>query len=201
VAIGTPVDRGGAAAGGTTSATSASFTPTANSLLIAKGTTKSTTAPATPSIADSLGGTWTTITAAMDGPASSPFIKGRLAYQVVGTDFSNINIATSTTGVPSFALPNAPGATSAVILFYTAHLSTVVTPPAGYTELYDRNHTSSTNHRCEFAYDLSSPAQTGSWSSTTNTNSVGLALEIKEPVSASLAPFMANAAIMPLLGR
>jgi hypothetical protein len=118
-----------------------------------------------------------------------------------GTDFSNINIATSTTGVPSFALPNAPGATSAVILFYTAHLSTVVTPPAGYTELYDRNHTSSTNHRCEFAYDLSSPAQTGSWSSTTNTNSVGLALEIKEPVSASLAPFMANAAIMPLLGR
>jgi hypothetical protein len=147
----------------------------------------------------------------VNGPASNPFIKGRLAYQVVGaspaamtvsatggttsteievieitgagTDFSNINIGTSTTGVPSFSLPNAPTATGAVILFYTAHLSTAVTPPTGYTELYDRNHTSSTNHRCEFAYDLSSPAQTGSWSSTTNTNSVGLALEIKQPAS------------------
>jgi hypothetical protein len=220
VAIGTPVDRGGAAAGGTTSATSASFTPTANSLLIAKATTKATSAPGTPSISDSLGGTWTTISAAVDGPASNPFIKGRLAYQVVGaspaamtvsatggttsteievieitgagTDFSNINIATSTTGVPSFSLPNAPTATGAVILFYTAHLSAVVTQPTGYTELYDRNHTGSTNHRCEFAYDLTSPAQTGSWSSTTNTNSVAVALEIKEPVIAAASLLTPN---------
>jgi hypothetical protein len=69
------------------------------------------------------------------------------------------------------------------------HLANAVTQVATYTELYEGNPTGSSNHRVEFAYDLSSPAQTLSWTST-NTNSVGVAFEVKEPAGSTqnLAP-------------
>lgn len=206
MAIGTPVDRG--RAGGTTSATTASFTPTAGSLLIALVSAKSGSLPSEPGISDSLGGSWTKITD-VDGPASNPFIVGALHYQVVGgspaamtvsatggatstivsvieitgagTDFSNIAVNANTAGDPSCTL-SAPAGTSAVIGWAQGHLSNVITQVATYTELFDSTPVGATNHRVEFAYDLSSPASTLSWTST-NTNSVGVALEIKEPAS------------------
>lgn len=205
MAIGTPVSRGNA--GGTTSATTASFTPTAASTLLTLISSKATSAPS-PSIADSLGGTWTLISA-VNGPASSPFIVGGLYYQVqggspaartvsanggttstvvsvievtgIGTDFSNVAVNTNVAGDPSCTLPNAPGATGAVIGFAVGHLTNAFTQTAGFTEIFDLVPTGSANHRIEFAYDLSSPAQTLAWTST-NTNSVGITLELKEPV-------------------
>jgi hypothetical protein len=209
LAIGTPVDRG--RAGGTTSATTASFTPTANSVLLALISSKAGTAPS-PSISDSLSGTWTLITA-VNGPATNPFIVGGLYYQQVGaspsamtvsatggststvvavievtgcgTDFSNVAVNTNTAGDPSCTLPSAPGATSAVFGFAVGHLSNAFTQTAGFTELYDSIPTGASNHRVEFAYDLSSPAQTLGWTST-ETNSVGVAFEVKEPASGAI---------------
>jgi hypothetical protein len=102
-----------------------------------------------------------------------------------GTDFSNVAVNTNTAGDPSCTLPSAPGATSAVFGFAVGHLSNAFTQTAGFTELYDSIPTGASNHRVEFAYDLSSPAQTLGWTST-ETNSVGVAFEVKEPASGAI---------------
>jgi hypothetical protein len=201
VAIGTPTSRGNA--GGTTSATTASFTPTANSVLLALISTKSTSLPSAPSISDSLGGTWTKITD-VNGPNSSSFIVGALYYQSVGgspaamtvsatggttstvlsvievtgsgTDFSNFNVNTNTAGDPSCTI-TAPAAGNAIFGFAVGHLTNAFTQSTG-TELFDLVPTGASNHRLEFAYSLSPASGALSWTST-NTNSVGVAFEVK----------------------
>jgi hypothetical protein len=205
MAVGSPINRG--LAGGTTSAVTVSFTPTAGSILLALCTTKAASAPGVPTISDSIGGTWDLITNAVTGPASNPFIKGALYRHIVpaspaartvtaagGTtstvisvievtgasyDLSNLAINANTAGDPSCTLPTAPEAASAVFGWCVGHLTAAVTQVGTYTELFDSNPAGGTNHRIEFAYDLSSPAQTLSWTSTL-TNSVGIAVEIKE---------------------
>lgn len=203
MAIGTPVNRG--TAGGTTTATTASFTPGAGDTLLAfVFGRRSTVAPAQPTISDSLGGTWTEIADVTYDTGANPRLRARLFRSVasgsamtvtgaisdgtttgimvvsvsgVGTDFSNFGSNTNAAGDPSITL-TAPGATSAVVGFTAQNATNLVTQVASYTELTE--FTANAAMRGEACYDISSPASTVSWTST-NTLSIGIAVELKEP--------------------
>jgi len=192
--------------GGTTSAVTAAFTPGANCVLLAFAAAKSSTAPSRPVISDSLGGTWTAISTAIDGPATNPFIRGALYYQVIGaspasmtvtaspgatstivavvevpnggTDFTNFAINANTAGDPSCTIAT-PAAGSVVVGFMCGHLNVTVTPSAGFTVLYNALPAGATNHRTEVCYDITSPVATCAWTSTL-TNSVGILVEVKQ---------------------
>lgn len=202
MAIGTPVSRGNV--NGATSATTASFTPNANTFLLAKGCSKSTTTPPAPSITDSLGGTWTKV-GDIIGPNSSVFIVGALWRRAVGgspasmtvsansgqtvtelevvevsgisSDFSNIGTGLDSAGDPSCTLASGPASSSAVISFGCGHLTNVFSV-TGFTKLYDA--TNGSNFRCSCAYILPTGAlATAPWSSS-NTNSASIIVELKD---------------------
>lgn len=202
MAIGTPTlrDASGAIS---SSVTSASFTPAANSILFCwAGNDGSGSPSATPAISDSLGGSWTQIgsTVTLSDLAGALFYRTiggspssmtvtstcsdgeRVTINVfdvtgAGTDFSNTASGTSGTGDPSFSI-SSPAGTSAVFGFAFALGGNNFTPPSGYTELSDTSP-ASTTRRTTTVYDLSSPGTTLTWSST-NGNCVAFAVEIKE---------------------
>lgn len=204
MAIGTPVSRG--TASGTTTGTTGSFTPGAGDTLIAfVFGRKNTSAPAQPTISDSLGGSWTEIIDNTYDPGANPRVRFRAfwntpaasAMTVTGTisdgastgvavlsitgigttDFTNQGTNINAAGDPSVTLTT-PGATSAVLGFAYMTATNVITQAAGFTELVE--FTANTNIQAEICYDISSPAATVSWTST-NTQSVGFGVELKEP--------------------
>lgn len=170
----------GAGATGVT-ATTASFTPVANGLLIAFCMYRGASGTI-PTISDSLGGTWTPVAAGQDGGN----VGGRLFYQETGsspaartvtctstgatqtcisiaivtgagTDFSNydFDIATGETQHLSLA-PYTAG--SMVLAGIVDNAGASQTYPGPYTELYDANL--ATNTRSSMAYQSASTADT-----------------------------------------
>jgi hypothetical protein len=211
-AIGTPVNQftGFSITGAAT--TSSAFTPPADSILIASVFgSQNTTVPAAPTITDSIGLTWTEITdvtydggtnpryrekifwASVGASPSSMTVTGtvtgvpRMSLSVIsitgsGTDFSNNMSSTSPVGDPSATLPSAPGANSAVIGWAIAsNGANAFIQPTGFTELFDLTWPSNAGDT-EFVYDLTSPTQTLSWTST-NLKTMGIAIEVKEPAA------------------
>lgn len=204
MAIGTPVNRG--VAGGTTTATTSSFTPSADDLLICiVHGRRNTSLPAQPTISDSLGGTWTEVIDQSYDPGANPRVRARMFRQRIGgspasmtvtgtisdgtitgvgvisvsgasDDLSNVVANNNATGDPSCTVAAVAG-TSAVAGFCACNATNLVTQVAGFTELFDTTINAAMQLEC--AYDLSSPSTTLSWTST-NTNTIGIAFEIKE---------------------
>jgi hypothetical protein len=146
VALGTPTSPVGRA-GGTTSCTTDSFTPTSNALLIAFiATRKSGGPPATPTISDSADLTWSEVSLLATDFSSSPDFTSRVMValapaspssmtitanctdstgiglcitEVTGgsTTVTNVATGTDTAGDPSATLGSAPAATSCVLSF------------------------------------------------------------------------------------
>src|SRR6185436_18986903 len=79
-----------------TSFTSASFTPSANSILIAFGNAR-TGAAAIPAITDSLGGTWTTVPGT-NLSVGAGNLKTILAYQTVGGSPASMTVTVTSAG-------------------------------------------------------------------------------------------------------
>lgn len=69
---------------GTTPATSASFTPTANSTIIVFSFCTSGSSLRGATVSDSIGGTWTQIGGNFDGPGASQFCRARMHYHLPG---------------------------------------------------------------------------------------------------------------------
>lgn len=209
MAIGTPTLR--QVAGAVTTATTASFTPTANSKLFAWGSCGENSAtPATkPTISDSLGGSWTEIgeiaysgtgfswdavlwyqeiggspssmTVTVTGANDNAQV---VTYDItgVGDDFSNQSTATSATGDPSGSLSSF--STGGAGFGHTAAVgNNNFTPPSGYTELYDASPPTTTTRRHSVVYDLTSPGTTLTWASN-NVETVAFLVEFKEATSA-----------------
>lgn len=164
-----------------TSVVTGSFTPTANSLLIAFTMFRGSSG-AIPTISDSLGGTWTPVAAGQDGG----FVGGRLFYQEVGsspaartvtvnsagatqtavaiaeftgagTDFSNYDFDITTGENQQVVL--APYSTGSMVFAgIIDNAGSAQTYPGPYTELYDANL--ATNTRSSMAYQSAATADT-----------------------------------------
>lgn len=209
MAIGTPTSR--ATATGTTSAiNSGSITIPAGELVFVQfgqGNAASGT-PAAGTIGDTAGWSWTVArddigatsgstrtrqqiwTAVSNGSANTitctPGTNGATCGLIVSSvsgamnDTSNSQAGASNTGDPSATLPSAPGSTSAGFGFaYIGGGPTTLNPPSGFTELVEITPSGTRAHVC---YDLSSPSQTCTWS-TSGISSVGAYIEIKEPLA------------------
>jgi len=190
-----------------TSFTSASFTPSANELLIAFMSAR-TSAAAIPSITDSLGNTWTLVPGTnISGGAGG--IKGSMYYWQVGaspsamtvtvtsagaigcsllvvgytggdTDTSNVGVNSNAAGDPAPSAPSAMATTSTGLAFsnQNAGAAPTATPSAqGYSSVV--NSLPATNLRHTLFTDNASPAQSVSWVST-GTDSIGVLWELKE---------------------
>jgi hypothetical protein len=211
VALGTPTSRATVSAN-TTGATTASFTPAANSTLIAWFTGRRTSGiPGSPSISDSLGGTWTTIANVGNDFASSPDLVVFIARRTIGgspasmtvtcsttnagqvcmgvfditgadTDFSNTGSGTNTAGDPSATLGSAPAGTSTVIGVFGGAGTNNPTVPTGFTEIHNDPDAALIG---QASYDATSPGQGAHAWSSTNTNAIGVVFEIKEAAAAT----------------
>lgn len=216
MAIGTPIHRGNG--GGSTSAVTGSFTPTAGATLLAFVTgLRSTTLPANPTVSDSAGLTWVERGAVDYNPGANRRMKSRLFVATVGgspssmtvtgacsdgtettvtvtevtgvgSDFSNVITGTNSAGDPSGTL--AAFSTGGVgIGFAAMQGSGGSTPPSGYTELYDATISANgQSRRNTTVYDLTSPGTALSFSSS-NTYSTMIGLELKEPYYANAVEF------------
>ncbi|MDX0921805.1 hypothetical protein GOE04_11560 [Sinorhizobium medicae] len=189
------------------SVTTASFTPTANALLIAFCAGRGSSATI-PTISDSLGGTWTPIGTGNDAGN----VTGRLFYQVAGaspsamtvtvnttggtqaavgvievsgagTDFSNYQVGINAAGDPSVTM-GAYTAGSRVMVFGIGNAGAAWTSPTGFTELFDSEV--ATNLRLVPSYNDSSASTSLSWVSTA-TDSIGFGLEIKEAAAGAIS--------------
>lgn len=208
MALGTPTLKGSAGASGT-SATTASFTPTANALLLAIGAAR-IAAGVPPTITDSLGGTWTQVHADADQEFGA--INGNIYYQVVGsspsamtvtatstgalhtglhvveitgagTDFTNFVFDTDAAGDPSLTMA-AFDASSLCMAFCVGNAGgSGYTQPSGYTELLDTAIT--TNLRMNSSYDVSSPGTAHTWTGV-STDTIAYGLEIKVAPSGTI---------------
>lgn len=92
---------------------------------------------------------------------------GTIVQSASGEDLAN--------GDPPFAFGSAPGATNVTMVGASFGGSNATTPPTGYTNLF--SVTSSTARRSSVAYDITSAAQSGSYTST-NIRSLCLAIEL-----------------------
>ncbi|MDX0955639.1 hypothetical protein GOE09_29125 [Sinorhizobium medicae] len=189
------------------SVTTASFTPTANALLIAFCAGRGSSATI-PTISDSLGGTWTPIGTGNDAGN----VTGRLFYQVAGaspsamtvtvnttggtqaavgvievsgagTDFSNYQVGINAAGDPSVTM-GAYTAGSRVMVFGIGNAGAAWTSPTGFTELFDSEV--ATNLRLVPSYNDSSASTSLSWVSAA-TDSIGFGLEIKEAAAGAIS--------------
>lgn len=201
MAIGTPTHLIAAGATATT-ATSASFTPSANVRIFALCAARGSTA-AVPTISDSLGGTWTAVTGS---GIDAGVICGAIYYQDVGGSPSARTVTVTATGTPTqvgcevFEISgtgaissnfhsnvNAAGdpsvtmsayaATSILVALGVGNAGSTWTQPTGCTEIYDL--APATNVRLNVSYDMVSPATSLTWTST-STDSIGYGLEITE---------------------
>ncbi|MQX77500.1 hypothetical protein [Sinorhizobium medicae] len=201
MAIGTPTHLIAAGATATT-ATSASFTPSANVRIFALCAARGSTA-AVPTISDSLGGTWTAVTGS---GIDAGVICGAIYYQDVGGSPSARTVTVTATGTPTqvgcevFEISgtgaissnfhsnvNAAGdpsvtmsayaATSILVALGVGNAGSTWTQPTGCTEIYDL--APATNVRLNVSYDMTSPATSLTWTST-STDSIGYGLEITE---------------------
>lgn len=188
------------------SVTTASFTPTANALLIAFCAGRGSSATI-PTISDSLGGTWTPIGTGNDAGN----VTGRLFYQVAGASPSAMTVTVNTTGGTQAAVGvievsgagtdfsnqvgiNAAGDPSVTMGAYTAGSRVMVfgignagaawTSPTGFTELFDSEV--ATNLRLVPSYNDSSASTSLSWVSAA-TDSIGFGLEIKEAATGAIS--------------
>ncbi|WP_208179113.1 hypothetical protein [Sinorhizobium medicae] len=188
------------------SVTTASFTPTANALLIAFCAGRGSSATI-PTISDSLSGTWTPIGTGNDAGN----VTGRLFYQVAGaspsamtvtvttggtqtavgvieltdagTDFSNYQAGTNAVGDPSVTM-SAYSSGSRVMAFGIGNAGAAWTSPTGFTELFDSEV--ATNLRLVPSYNDSSASTSLSWVSAA-TDSIGFGLEIKEAAAGAIS--------------
>ncbi|PND22325.1 hypothetical protein CN934_05235 [Ensifer sp. MMN_5] len=204
--VGTPATLTAAGATGT-SVMSASFTPSANALVIACCAGRGSSATI-PTISDSLGGTWTAIGAGADAGN----VTGRLFYQVAsaspsamtvtvnttggtqaavgiievsdaGTDFSNYQAGINAAGDPSVTM-GAYSSGSRVMVFGIGNAGAAWTSPSGFTELFDSEV--ATNVRLVPSYNDSSASTSLSWTSAA-TDSIGFGLEIKEAAAGAIS--------------
>lgn len=201
MALGTPVLHSETGATGTV-ATTASFTPDANSVLYAFSASRAGAAvPST--ITDSLGSTWTLVTGSnVDGGNLSVSLHylviggspsamtvtatstsaNQTAISVVGVtgaddDMSNFQLQTEAAGDPSVTL-SALQSGSGVLAWHGQNAGALPTgTPSGYTSLH--NNLPATNLRHSAWYDLTSPGLTLSWT-TNGAPSIGLAIEVRE---------------------
>lgn len=204
MAIGTPVFVSGTnVAAPTTTVTTPSFTPDANSIIFAWASARNASAtPSDHTISDSLGLTWTKI-GAVAGPLSNAFMKGTLfaatstntsmtvTVDSVGATTVATGIVTVPVGAPldfsNFATGSVnginpctaalSGSPAAVIGFFATQTSTSVTQNSGLTEIVDATPTGVTSQlRFCCAYDLTSPNATLSMTANNNNVLIGLAL-------------------------
>lgn len=200
--IGTPTQPTPQVGASSTTVTTASFTPSANALLLVFGGGRGGAASAV-SISDSLGGSWTEIDA---GGSNAGIIFTNLWYQETGPspaartitvqspgatqaicvpievtgdydlDFTNFQSAVVASGDAN-ATMNAYEANSIALTFYTSNAGSVVTSPTGFTEFFDANL--ATNFRVSAAFDVSSPATGLTWTGS-GTDGIAYGLEIQE---------------------
>lgn len=194
---------------GGTSITTASFTPTLGALLIALGSCRGASLPGALTLNPSAL-TWTPLVADLFDDGAAPRVRARawaavvsaataMTVQVTSTSAGKCALAivqiTGAGGIPSnyassndsgadmtVVLPSAPAASSTVVGWYAAGGSTAVSPPAGFTELDDQVFSS--DLRVQAVYDAVSAATSTSWS-TTNTNGVGILVEVQESSGAA----------------
>lgn len=217
--IGTPTTSATAGTS-TASTTTASFTPTANALLIALCAARGASATI-PTISDSQGGTWTPFAAGID----QGFITSRLFWRQIGatpsamtvtcqstsptqtsiavieitgasTDFSNFQSGSSgggTTGVTMAAYQ--PG--SIAVGFININAGANSTPPTDFTELFDS--LLATNLRSAISYDMSNPTTSLSWTANV-ADTIVWAVEIKEPAGVADELTSQNIANAPSIG-
>ena len=185
--------------------TTASFTPTAGALLVARAGVRATVLPGLPSIADTAGLAWTPLIAGLYDTGSGTRHRARLWAAVAGASPpamtvtaastnagrmglsvvqitghggipSNAAAQDDATGDPTIVLPNSPDALSTVIAFLsTANTTAAVTPPAGFTELDDVTDGAGISLHC--CYDATSPPGSVAYSTNGNT-CVGIAVEV-----------------------
>ncbi|RVR12115.1 hypothetical protein [Sinorhizobium meliloti] len=190
------------------SVTTASFTPTANALLIAFAHFRGSSG-AIPTISDSLGETWTPVAAGQDGG----FVGGRLFYQVVsaspsartvtatsagatqtgiavievtgaGTDLSNYQFDI-TTGTAQTLNMAAYASTSQVLAGVVDNAGAASSFTGPFTELYDSNL--ATNLRSSVAYESGATATTTINITTGSSDNYAWALEIKEASAGAIS--------------
>lgn len=220
--VGTPTLATPAVGATATSVTTASFTPTAGSLLLAFAAARAAAAEI-PTISDTLGNTWTQV-----DPSGTDFsnITAKLWYRVVegspaartvtasstgatqvglaivsisgaGTDFSNFQIGTNGAGDPSVTMA-AYAASSIALGFYAGNAGgSNPTVPTGYTSL--TNSQIATNIRFAVAHDTTSPSTSMAWVGP-STDSICFGVEIKEATAAGAHTLTANTAAVTLIG-
>ncbi|MDE4602470.1 hypothetical protein LOF12_14100 [Sinorhizobium meliloti] len=205
---GTPTLATAAVGASATSTTTASFTPTANALLIAFAHFRGSSG-AIPTISDSLGETWTPVAAGQDGG----FVGGRLYYQVVsaspsartvtatsagatqtgiavievtgaGTDLSNYQFDI-TTGTAQTLNMAAYASTSQVLAGVVDNAGAASSFPGPFTELYDSNL--ATNLRSSVAYESGATAAATINITTGSSDNYAWALEIKEAAAGAIS--------------
>lgn len=201
VSAASPVINAGASAA---SVTTASFTPTADDLLIAFCVARGASATI-PTISDSQGGTWEPIGAGID----QGFVTARLFARKIGSTPSAVTVTVNSgagtqTGVmiyssagagtdfTNFQAESSLGTAHAVTMSPYAAGSRVMTfmiinsgtaqaaPTGGFSEIHDTNL--ATNVRCQTAHASSAASTSISWTSN-NSDTICFAVEIKEPVS------------------
>ncbi|RVQ21820.1 hypothetical protein CN067_11860 [Sinorhizobium meliloti] len=205
-----------------TSATTASFTPTAGDLLLAFAAARAAAAEI-PTISDTLGNTWTQVDTSGTDFSN---ITAKLWYQVVegspaartvtasstgatqvglaivsisgaGTDFSNFQVGTNSAGDPSVTM-SAYAASSIALGFYAGNAGgSNPTIPTGYTSL--TNSQIATNIRFAVAHDTTSPSTSMAWVGP-STDSICFGVEIKEAAAAGAYTLTANTAAVTLTG-
>lgn len=212
--------RAGAGATNTT-ATTATFTPSANSRLFAFASGRA--AGVVPSVSDSLGGTWTLVpgsnidagnvvcalyyqdiggspaamTVTVTSSGSTQVAVGVTDITGHSTDLSNFVTNTNAAGDPSVTM-GALTSGSAVIGWHAQNAGAAPTStPAGYTSIYNSSPATNLRHSC--FYDDSSPGTTLSWTSS-GTDSIALGLEIKQAATGSAVGSSAGLATASAVG-
>ncbi len=207
--LGTPTLVTPTVGNGTTSTTTASFTPTAGALLLALGSCRGSTLPGALTLNPSAL-TWTPLIDDLYDPGSTPRVRARIWAAVVSSASamtvqltsasagkcalsivqitgaagvpSNFASATNANGDPTVTLSSAPAASSTVVGLFTGAGSTAITPPSGYTELDEA--VTSTDLITEVVYDAVSAATSAAWS-TANTRGIGILVEVQEATGAA----------------
>ncbi|MDW9768619.1 hypothetical protein [Sinorhizobium meliloti] len=205
MAVGAPTTVADAGADAT-SATTVSFTPTANILLVAFCVARGGSA-VIPSISDSQGGTWEPIGTGID----QGFVTARLFARQIGASPSAMTVTVSSTGATqtgvmiqglsgagnsftnfqsvsslgtSRSVTIAPASTGSMVLgFQVINSGSAQPAPTGLTET--RDTTIATNVRCQLAYDDYLTAPTSITWTSNNADAIAFALEVKEPAASS----------------
>ncbi|MQW25146.1 hypothetical protein [Sinorhizobium meliloti] len=201
MAVSAPIVAASAGTGFATVTTS-SFTPAASSLLIAFVVARGSGAGIPNAISDSLGGTWTalsagnvvgnsaarlyarevgssaamTVSATRSGGTQTAIVI--LQFTGAGTDFSNFQAVVASTGTSHTANMAAYASGSQVVGFVTTNSGTAQPPPSGFTEIYDNNPTTNTRIQVQHASGATAPTAI-TWT-TSSSSTVAFGLEVKE---------------------